>query len=466
MEPNVKYELIDADLPSTRRMERLAVWCTAALALVLGVLRMALQAGAGDMDAVNTAAAMAMGWRNALLGMVDAAGTTTAGPAAALWPQAGLAALLGASPFSVRLPQAIAALLCCLLAASAMGAGRGSSFGRLAFPVVLVFSPAFLALNGDADGMLWAAVCLLAAAALALSAVWRCNAGLLVLSAVLGGLAFHMVGWAALTLWAAVAALWFLDENTRPRLVAFVAATAVYAMVGLAWYGYLAALEPAVRPQIIGAVGNDPFWLLLEHRSDGVPDALSRLIGSAWGAVNVWWLPWGGVAGVAGLAAALTQTDRDRWPALVQGFWLSWAVAAAAWLAFAPQPLPVHGLALALALGGLCAHSAMVLLDGLDRPWVALAAAAALFAAGAAQTRWLGALAVWGRWAFVFPLAACAAALVLGVLRLLPASQPRQWRAVAVVGLVALLAAPVVFALGALLGSPGNPVAQVMSAVR
>lgn len=466
MEPNVEIELVDAELPSAQRTEHLLVWCLAALLLVLGALRMALQGGPGDAHAMTAAAAMAQSGRNFLLGIVDAAGTTTAGPPVGLWPQAALAALLGASPLSIRLPQVLSAFLACLLAASAIRARRGSAFGVVLCAALLAFSPAVLALDGDTQGLLWAAVCLLASAALGLSAARRNSAARLTLSMLLAGVAFQIAGWAALTALAALAVLWFVGSETRPRRAAFGFALAVFAVVALAWYGYLAAMEPSARPQIAGAIDNDPFWLLLEHRTDGVPGAVERLSGSAWGAVNVWWLAWGAVAGVAALLAALTRDTRDdRWPALAQAFWLAWAVVAAAWCAFAPQPQPAHALVLAVALAGLSAHSAMVLLDGMDRTWVTLVTAVALFAEGLAQTRWLGAAAVWGRWTFVFPLGACAAALVLAVLRLLPASRPSQWRAVAVTGLVALLAAPAVYALGALFGVPGNPVAQVMAAV-
>ncbi len=463
-EPRV--ELIYKESHSVRRQERLLVWCIAVLALVLAMVRLMLQGGAADADAMTAAQSMAQSWRNFLYGTVDAAGQVTAGPPLARWPQAALAALLGASPLSVRLPQVLAVFAACLLAAWALRpAGQGSPFGGALAAGLALASPAVLALGGNAQGTLWALCSLLGCAALACGAAARGSAWRLALSALLAGAAFHMLGSAALPVLPALAVLWFTGSDTRRRVWAFAFALAVFAVAALAWFCAVAVQDASARPAIAGVENGNPFALLLEPYTDGAPTAVERLAGGAWGAVHVWWLGWGAAGGVAALLAALARGPQDDWlAARVQAFWLAWAAGAAALLAFAPQPLPGHALALTAALIGLAAHSAMVLLDGMDRPWVALATAAALFAAGIAQTRWLGSAAAWGRWAFVFPLCACAAALVLLVARLLPGSRPGQWRAVAAAGLLALLIAPAVFAVGALFGMPGNPVAGLLGA--
>ena len=440
-----------------------------AVPFLMGMLQIIIDGGLGNVKTAAAALSMSQGWPQFLFGAADAAASVTiGGPPLALWPQAGLVRLLGLSPWAIRLPQVLAASLCCMAAWAAVRKSLGEEgFVGLIAALALACAPVLAAVSGSADGDVWAVLCLFGVAWLAFSAIDRESGWLLALALALAGLAFNILLLPALSILPAVAALWFTGQREKPKGWSFFFALILFAIIALAWFVPVQLIAAQDRPFIGGSIGNSVFSLLLERASAGQPDGWLRFVGSDWGAVTVWLLPFSFAGGLFALVCAIADSPQNGWrSARAQAFWLVWAVCAAMMLYATSAPSPRHLLVLLPALAGLFAHSAALLIGQMEkRPSACLAMAVALFIGGIAQTRWLGVRAQWGSWLIVFTLGACGVALVLGVMYFLKHAEYNAKRLVAVLGLLCLLGSPAVWSGTALFWQGGNPVKEAMHTV-
>lgn len=459
-------------------LERSATWVRLAplgVGLLAAVMYLWNLTVSGYANTYYAAAAQAAGqsWTAMLFGSIDAAGFITVDkPPLALWVTGLSVRLLGLSPLSVLLPQALAGVAAVLV----LYATVRRSFG----PVAALIAGAGFALTPVA-GLMFRynnpdAVLTL----LLVAAAWALVRGLdddrlrwPVLAAILVGLAFLTKYLQAYLVLPAFAVTWLVAArgDLRRRLTGL-AVAAVAVLVASSWWVVLVDLVPAsARPFIGGSTNNTVTDLVLGYDGlgrifgdrgggpagfgagrggfGGQPGWL-RLFNAEWAGEISWLLPAAALAVVAGLVARFraTRTDARRAGFLLWGLWA--LVHVVVFSLMSGTVHPYYAVTLAPALAALTGAGAVELWRLRARfAWAGLA-----LGAGFAGTAWW-AWQVLDRTPAFFPgvgLAAVFVALAAAIVVAVPPIPGDRraaliGRGAAAIGLAAILVGPTLYSI-------------------
>lgn len=440
-----------------------------ALVLVLAaILRGWRMEDAGFGTPYYAAGVLSMGqsWSNFLFNAFDPAGFLALDkPPLAFWPQVLAAKLIGFGPLALHLPQMLEGVAACALLWHLVARRFGDRAGLLA-ALILAVTPISVAVDrtNNTDSLLVLTM-LLATWPLMLAAE-QGQRGLLLLSALLFGIAFNVKMLAALVILPAGVLLYLCTAPVRwPRRIGdLLLAGGVLAGMALSWPLLVEATPPEARPYVDSTQRNSVLELAVDHNAIDrfirpgwlpqrrpepvepaagavpagmVPAGIGRLFDPRLAGQMAWLLP----LAIAGLALAWRMRRRLGPQGQATLFWGGWALLC--WLVYSAAGgifLPYYLAPLAPPLAALAAVAATQL-RGLWLAGPVLLAAAA----------WQG----WLLWSGDGPAAlmaapAVAALLVAGLLAL------RRPGAARMAGTAALLIAP----LGAtlvMLSLPLNP---------
>ncbi len=424
-------------------------------------------------------------------------------PPIALWVQVASAKLLGFSGLSVLLPQVLEGLASVALVYHLVARRFGAAAGLLA-GLFLALTPISVVIDrsSNTDSCL-VLVLLLAAWALTVAAE-RGSAALFALSMALVGIGFNVKMLAAFVVLPTFALVYFAGApvDWRRRLAHLAVGGAVVAVVSLSWVAFYDLTPPERRPFAGSSRSNSMIELAVGHngmerfvrrggmfarglgnatavapgqsgapggpqggrlrQADNVPVGPLRLADRHLAGQVGWLLP----LALAGMAAAAVRTER-RWPldAAHQAvlLWSGWALTYAVVYSYAGGIFHAYYLVtMAPPLAALAGVGVMALWSWYRRGGriALLLPAALLLTAGWQLFIWYGDLARaagplrdWRVWLCLAMLAGAlgASAGLLGALGPhLTRRPPRSWAPVALgIGLAALLATPVTWALGA-----------------
>lgn len=374
----------------------------------------------------------------------------------ALWPQAASVAVFGYSTWAILVPEAIASALTVILCYLGVARWLGRPTG-LAAAAVYATTPLVVALAQTNVPEPWFALCLAAAAYLALRAVqspgrglwWLMGTGLAI------GAAFQVKMLEAWILVPAVFVPYLVAARPRAltRLWHVVATGVVTLAASLWWVLLISAVPSADRPWVGGSNGDSAWEMVFGYNGLGrfgigsdrsfVADfagspGLSRLIGPQLAVDVGWFLPLAALALVIGLVVTWRRPrlDVERAGYLLFGLWLVPAVLV---MAFAEGIHTFYVLLYAIPVAALAAGGARQSLVWWrdDRRWPLIT----ILVAQAAWTCWLVLRADEHLWV-VAVVAAGALIAILGFAR-------GALRTAVGAAAVALLIAPLVWAMGA-----------------
>jgi 4-amino-4-deoxy-L-arabinose transferase-like glycosyltransferase len=452
---------------------RMALPCVMLLAAALRLWHLG-DAGFGTEYYAAAVRGMEMSVHNLLYNAFDPAGILMVDkPPLALWAQVLSARLLGYSAFSLMLPQAIEGSLSVLLVWHLMCRDFGETAAILA-ALFLAVTPIAVAVDrsNNTDSLL-VLVLLLAVWALPRGgdkgAVWR-----LMLAMALVGVGFNVKMAVAFGVLPGFVAAYFLTarESWVRRLVHLAAGGVVLVAVSASWVGIVALTPPEDRPYVDSSPSNSIFDLAVNH------NAVQRLVPGGWGEAAagaarrrvpppgvgrlaspvlasqvIWLLPLGFAGAVAMVAA------RRREAACV---WIGWALAYGVVFSFAgglfsPYYLVMLGPPLAVLGGvGVVALGALWREPGWRRWWLP-----AVLALSLGWQAYVLSPEVWDSVRGLILIAALAG-ILLALAALVPVIRGGRGAVPALaIGVVALLIAPSVWAVGAIVHEGGRPLARL-----
>lgn len=348
---------------------------SAQLALVL-ILAAALRgwrmedAGFGTPYYAAGVLSMGQSWSNFLFNAFDPAGFLALDkPPLAFWPQVLAAKLIGFGPVALHLPQMLEGVAACALLWHLVARRFGDRAGLLA-ALILAVTPISVAVDrtNNTDSLL-VLVMLLATWPLMLAAE-QGRRGLLLLSALLFGIAFNVKMLAALVILPAGVLLYLCAAPIRwPRRIAdLLLAGGALAAVALSWPLLVEATPPEARPYVDSTQRNSVLELAVDH------NAIDRFIRPGW-------LPQRRPEPTVPAAGAVPA---GMVPAGIGRLFDPRLAGQVAWL----LPLAIAGLALAIA-GAALAIAGLALAWWMRRPGLGPQGQATLFWGGWALLCWL-----------------------------------------------------------------------------
>lgn len=409
-----------------------------------------------------------------LFGAWDAAGFITVDkPPLATMVMGISVRLLGLSPWSIMLPQAIAGVVAVAGLMAIVRRTAGDAAAVIAGVVMATTPVTALVFRYDNPDAVLVCLLVLAAAAL-LRGLEDGQVRWAILAAILLGFAFNTKFLQAFLALPAFALAWllFAPGGLRRRAAALVTAGAVLVVAAGWWVGLVAVWPASARPYIGGSTTNSALELLLGYdgvtrllhlsatdpNPGGVPGLL-RLVNPQLGGQAAWLLPIA-IAGFLGGLAARRGSGRTDLRRAATAFWGCWLLCHALVFSFMNGTIhPYYTVALVPAIAALAGSGVVDLWRAASR---GVPLAAGLLAAAVASSAVL-ACGLLGRTPGALPMdpalvawAGCGAAIVL----LLPRPTGPWVRSLAAaVAVAALLAGPVTYT-AATLGSVytgGNP---------
>ncbi len=422
--------------------------------LIAAALRLAFldQNGFGTLYYAAAVRSMAAGGHNFFFAAFDPAGFLAIDkPPLAFWAQVASVRLLGYGGLALHLPQVLEGVAAVALLHYLVARRFGRPAGLLA-ALFLALTPISVAVDRSNNTDACLVLAQLAAAWPLVLAAERASLRLLLLSAVLLGLAFWVKMAAALLVLPAFVALYLLTAPATwaRRIGHLAAAAAVLAAVALAWPFAVDLTPKERRPYVDSTATNSAIELAIGH------NAVDRFVRPSWLGTDGRTTATAASAPAAGRLAAPALASQVGWLAVLtlaglvlmgdwraRLLWGGWAAAcvgvfSAAGGIFLPYYLAV--LAPPIAAG---AAVAVVRLTAAPRAWAAVLAVAA---ASQAVLAWVAAGA-WGPWVAAAPVAMAAIAIALAL--------RRRARAAVAAGVAGLLVAPFLWSLGPML-APGS----------
>ncbi|MFG3436641.1 glycosyltransferase family 39 protein [Nonomuraea sp. NPDC047897] len=264
------------------RWSRPALWCVLAAAFALYAWALS-----GDANAYYAAAVRSgtTSWKAFFFGALDAGSFITVDkPPLALWVMGLSARIFGYGTWSMLLPQAVAGVATVALVHSAVRRGLGTGpyahAAALGAAVVMTLTPITVAINRDNNPDTLLVLLLVAAGWCCLEASRAGRPRLLMLCALLVGLAFHTKMLQAYVAVPAFALAYLACARTTAarRLAHLLAAGAVLAAAS-AWWMVIVDLWPAdSRPYVGGSTDNSVWDLVIGY------NGLGRIFGQGGGA--------------------------------------------------------------------------------------------------------------------------------------------------------------------------------------